>query len=303
MSQITSDISTAEHARLRRRVADLEQQLDTLLTTTQEGATKQLLQSLSLVEAAFESTADGILVVDLTGRITRWNQRFAQLWRTPLQFLESGDDQAVLGHGTQQLRDPASFFEQVSNLYAQPEAESFDILDFADDRVFERYSCPQRIGTTIVGRVWCFRDVTARVRAERERIQMQEQVITMQAAALAELSTPLIPISNTTVVMPLIGSIDSRRAQQIMETLLSGISSQQAAIAILDITGVVTVDTHVADALLRAAQAVKLLGAQAILTGIRPEVAQLIVALDIDLTNLATFSTLQAGIAYALKQR
>jgi len=120
---------------------------------------------------------------------------------------------------------------------------------------------------------------------------------------LAELSTPLIPISNATVVMPLIGSIDSRRAQQIMDTLLSGIASQQAAIAILDITGVVTVDTHVADALVRAAQAVKLLGAQAILTGIRPEVAQLIVALGIDLTNLATFSTLQAGIAYALKQR
>jgi PAS domain-containing protein len=175
MSHPTSDPSAAELVRLRRRVTDLEQQLDTLLTTKQEDATKQLLQSLSLVEAAFESTADGILVVDLAGRITRWNQRFAQLWHTPLQFLESGDDHAVLAHGTQQLRDPASFFEQVRDLYSQPEAESFDVLDFADGRVFERYSCPQRIGTTIVGRVWCFRDVTARARAEHERMRCRSR--------------------------------------------------------------------------------------------------------------------------------
>ena len=120
------------------------------------------------------------------------------------------------------------------------------------------------------------------------------------AAALAELSTPLIPISDDTVVMPLVGTIDSRRAQQVIEGLLVGIVETRAQVAILDITGVPVVDTQVANALLRAAQAVKLLGAQVVLTGIRPEVAQTLVGLGVDLTGIVTRSTLQSGIAFAL---
>jgi rsbT co-antagonist protein RsbR len=99
--------------------------------------------------------------------------------------------------------------------------------------------------------------------------------------------------------MPLIGSVDSRRAQQVIETLLQGIAASGAQVAILDITGVPVVDTQVADALIRAAQAVKLLGAQVVLTGIRPEVAQTLVGLGTDLRGIVTRSSLQSGIAYA----
>jgi rsbT co-antagonist protein RsbR len=120
---------------------------------------------------------------------------------------------------------------------------------------------------------------------------------------LRELSTPLIPISDAVVVMPLIGAIDSRRAQQVMETLLQGLAQRQAETAILDITGVPVVDTQVANALIAAAQAVKLLGATVVLTGIRPEVAQTLVGLGIDLRGIITRASLQSGITYALGRR
>jgi len=139
--------------------------------------------------------------------------------------------------------------------------------------------------------------------AEREERQRQAEVIRVQAALLHELSTPLIPISEHAVVMPLIGSLDTRRAQQVLGTLLHGIAEQRATVAILDITGVPVVDTQVANTLIRATQAVKLLGAQVVLTGIRPEVAQTLVGLDVDLRGIVTRGTLQAGIAYASTAR
>jgi rsbT co-antagonist protein RsbR len=148
-------------------------------------------------------------------------------------------------------------------------------------------------------------DITGRKRAEemlRQSIALEE-TIRAQNAALAELSTPLIPISDEVTVMPLIGAVDSRRAQQVMETLLEGIAQTKARVAILDITGVPVVDTQVANALIRAAQSVKLLGAQVILTGIRPEVAQTLVGLGADLSAITTRSSLQSGIAYARELR
>ncbi len=147
------------------------------------------------------------------------------------------------------------------------------------------------------------RDVTRQRRAERERQAMQEQIIQAQQAALRELSTPLMPIADGVVAMPIIGTIDSMRAQQIMETLLQGIAEHSADIAILDITGVKVVDTQVAGALLRAAQAARMLGAQVVLTGISPEIAQTLVHIGAEMREMVAKPTLQQGIAYALEQR
>lgn len=144
------------------------------------------------------------------------------------------------------------------------------------------------------------RDLSEVLQAEAERAALQQQIIDAQQAALRELSTPLLPISDDTVVMPLVGTIDSMRAQQIMEALLEGIALYQTDTAILDITGVRVVDTQVAQALIRTAQAVKLLGARVVLTGIQPHLAQTLVHLGVDLGALITRSTLQAGIADAL---
>jgi anti-anti-sigma factor len=144
-------------------------------------------------------------------------------------------------------------------------------------------------------------DITERRETEQRRNEVQETVIAAQQATLRELSTPLIPLRDDIVVMPLVGALDSSRAQQIMETLLEGVARQGARAAILDITGVSIVDTQVANALLQAAQAVRLLGAQVVLTGIRPEVAQTLVGLGVDLEAIVTCATLQDGIATVMR--
>ncbi len=144
------------------------------------------------------------------------------------------------------------------------------------------------------------RDLTERKRQETEREALQQQIIDAQRDALREISTPLIPITDNVVIMPLIGTIDSRRAQQIMEALLEGVARHQADLVILDITGVSIVDTQVAQAFIQTAQAVRLLGAQVMLTGIQPQIAQTLVHLGVDLTGIQTEGSLQAGIAAAL---
>jgi rsbT co-antagonist protein RsbR len=147
-------------------------------------------------------------------------------------------------------------------------------------------------------------DITERAQWEeavRQTIQ-QEEVIRHQAAVLEELSTPLIPVSDDVVIMPIIGTIDSTRAHRVLESLLTGVAAARARIVILDITGVVVVDTQVANVFIQAAQAVSLLGAQVVLTGIRPEVAQTIVGFGVDLNRIITRGTLRDGIAYALQR-
>ena len=130
--------------------------------TERKHAEAELRKTLSLLSATLDSTADGILVVDGEGRITSFNQKFSEMWRIPGPILEARDDAAALGFVLQQLRDPDAFVAKVQELYSQPEAESFDTIHFADGRVFERSSKPQRVDGATVGRVWSFRDVTER---------------------------------------------------------------------------------------------------------------------------------------------
>ncbi len=147
------------------------------------------------------------------------------------------------------------------------------------------------------------RNITAEYEVERQREVLQEQMIEAQRATIRALATPLIPLAEGLIAMPIVGSIDAARAQQILETLLRGISAQRARTAILDITGVKLVDAAVADGLLRAARAARLLGAEVILTGVSPEVARVLADLSIDMGGLVTCSTLERGIAHARRPR
>jgi len=145
-------------------------------------------------------------------------------------------------------------------------------------------------------------DITERKRRNAERLAAQEQVIARQSDALRELSTPLLPIADGVLAMPLIGVISPARAEEIQHTLLRGISAQRARLALLDVTGVHTMDADVARMLVSTASAARLLGAEVVLTGIPPAVALALVELDVDLTNVKTMGTLASGISFALRR-
>jgi len=119
-------------------------------------------------------------------------------------------------------------------------------------------------------------------------------------AAIRELSTPVIRVHRAVLLLPLVGTVDSHRAQQIMETLLTRVVDEQARVVIIDIAGVAVVDTKVADHLLKTTEAVRLVGADTILTGISAQVARTIVQLGVDISSMHTRSRLGDGIEVAL---
>ncbi|MFI8495998.1 RsbT co-antagonist protein RsbRA [Peribacillus butanolivorans] len=131
--------------------------------------------------------------------------------------------------------------------------------------------------------------------------QTWERTVSLQKIALQELSAPLIPVLEGITVMPLIGTIDTERAKQIMENLLTGVVKHRSEVVLIDITGVPVVDTMVAHHIIQAAEAVRLVGAKCILCGIRPEIAQTIVNLGINLNEVITKNTLKKGIEVALE--
>ncbi|KAB8137952.1 STAS domain-containing protein [Gracilibacillus oryzae] len=128
-----------------------------------------------------------------------------------------------------------------------------------------------------------------------------ENTVSLQRLALQELSAPLIPVMDNITIMPLIGTIDTERAKLIMENLLEGVIKHNSEVVLIDITGVPVVDTMVAHHIIQAAEAVRLIGATCILVGIRPEIAQTIVNLGIDLSKFPTKSSLRKGFNTALK--
>jgi rsbT co-antagonist protein RsbR len=255
--------------------------------------------SRSYVDNIIESMLDPLIVLHANATIERANRAATQLfgytrdeWSgLPLATLLG--DKAIVKRVVQvaEKRQPLSNIETIGMVR---DGRTVPVALSASPMVDD--------GDTQV--VCVVRDITERKQAEETMRQnvLQAEVIRAQAAAIAELSTPLIPISDRVLVMPLIGSVDSRRAQQVIETLLYGVSAHRVEAIIIDITGVAVVDTQVANAFVRAAQAVKLLGAQLILTGIRPEVAQTLTGLGLDLQNLITRSTLQSGIVFAMTQ-
>jgi PAS domain S-box-containing protein len=149
--------------------------------TQRRDAQSEASKSLSLLRATLESTADGILVVDLNGKILSFNQKMADMWEVPSEIFASGDDQAAINAALAKLVYPEDFMAKVMELYRDPDQASYDVLELKDGRTFERYSQPQRIEDVPVGRVWSFRDVTSRLRADA-----QERALTQEQAARAE---------------------------------------------------------------------------------------------------------------------
>ena len=132
-----------------------------------------------------------------------------------------------------------------------------------------------------------------------EELREKMRTIALQTEAILELSTPVIQVWDEILVLPLIGTVDTARSQQIMDDVLHAVVKQRATVVIIDITGVAVIDTRVANHLINAVEATRLLGAVAILTGVSPDNAQTLVRLGVDLRRVATRSSLQKGLKHA----
>ena len=158
----------------------------------------------------------------------------------------------------------------------------------------------------LMGLAGIITDVTALHQREDAVRRLEAEVTTartqleQQRGVLDELAVPVIAIWESILLLPLIGGIDSRRAQRLTEDVLVAVQQQRAQVLLIDLTGVPVVDTGVASHLIQTVEAALLLGCQSVLVGIRPEMAQTLVSLGIDLSRILTLSSLQAGLQSAI---
>jgi len=171
---------------------------ETRVPATAAPDVKTLEQSLSLLRAALDSTADGILVVDSTGRIADYNDRFVSMWRIPPDIINSKNDSRVLEFVISQLKDPEFFLAKVRMLYDNPHDSSLDLLEFKDGRIFQRSSRPQLLKGRHVGRVWSFSDITAQKRIEAA-LRLKNLVFDTSIAAnsIADLNGIITEVNST----------------------------------------------------------------------------------------------------------
>ena len=144
-------------------------------------------------------------------------------------------------------------------------------------------------------------DTTEARRVERE-LRDQLDVVSRQRQVIQDLSTPILQIWDGVLALPMIGVIDSMRTAEVMDSLLAAVVRDRARFALLDLTGVEAVDTKTASYLIDLVRAIRLLGAEGVITGIRPSVAQTIVLLGVELNEITTLGNLRAGLRHCIVQ-
>ncbi|CAN5879017.1 hypothetical protein BH20PSE1_BH20PSE1_02040 [soil metagenome] len=147
--------------------------------------TEELAHSLAMMRATLESTTDGILVTDGGGKVTGFNGNFVEMWRAPSETMDSREHRQLLEVWGRQFKDPDQFRLRVEEIYASSPPESYDLLELVDGRVVERFSKIQRIDELNVGRVWSFRDITERRRAE-EALQKQSEWLRVTLGSIGD---------------------------------------------------------------------------------------------------------------------
>jgi rsbT co-antagonist protein RsbR len=289
---------------LRTEDGTMQLLLTVLVDVTERLRAEQALrESQERYRAIVELAPFGVLV-HRAGRIVYINPAGARI-------AAGGDTAAMLGRDVMELvlpEDRAKVAARIRSTYGEGEAvppieEKFYRLDgtpyvaevAARPVIFEGAPAVQVV----------FTDITARRNAEEaeRRAIAQEQTIRAQEELLRALSAPLIPLDDGVVAMPLVGRVTAERAARILEVLAQGVVEQGAEVAILDVTGVPEADEATVDALVRAARSIRLLGADVVLTGVKPSIARTLLALGADLGGVATRATLREGIRHAALRR
>jgi PAS domain S-box-containing protein len=274
------------------------------MTKTIEGSTLERSSAGNRVSAGLQTTAEhfrmlvenmkdyAIIILDIDGRVSSWNpgsetilgyrsseiigQHFSRFF--PTEEVQRGKPEMEL---------------KVATAEGRSEDEGWRVKkDGARFWSNEVITALRDQGGTLCGFGKVMRDLTERKRAEEKA--------TLQAREIFEISTPVIQIWDGVLMAPLIGTLDSERTQKLMERLLERIVETNSAVALLDVTGVPTIDTRTAQHLAETTTAVRLLGAQAVLTGVRPAIAQTLAHLGVDLGEITTRSSLAAGLRVAL---
>ena len=274
------------------------------MTKTIEGSTLERSSAGNRVSAGLQTTAEhfrmlvenmkdyAIIILDTDGRVASWNPGS----ETILGYRSSeiiGQHFSRFFPSEEVQRGKPEMELKVATAEGRSEDEGWRIKkDGARFWSNEVITALRDQGGALCGFGKVMRDLTERKRAEEKA--------TLQAREILEISTPVIQIWDGVLMAPLIGTLDSGRTQKLMEGLLERIVQTNSAVALLDVTGVPTIDTRTAQHLAEMTTAVRLLGAQAVLTGVRPAIAQTLAHLGVDLGEITTRSSLAAGLRVAL---
>ncbi len=294
--ELTKEALQAEVERLRRR--DEEREAELVALRARQDAEGRLVSG-AVLRGFLEHTPALMFVKDLEGRFLLVNKEFERFVGRPREEILGKTGSAFLPPEGARVSDEserrALAEGRAQYLHAIPRPEGTQYYQSIKFRIEDEGGAVRGVGTVAI-------DVTREQQDVEERASREAEILARQATLIRELACPLLPIAEHVVAMPLVGAIDESRAQQITDALLAGMSQYNARVVILDVTGLRVVDTHVAGALVKAAQAVKLLGARVVVTGMRPAVAQALVELGADLAGIATLGTLRAGIAWAMRR-
>jgi rsbT co-antagonist protein RsbR len=265
------------------------------------------LGSLSLLQASIDALPDAIFVKDLEHTWIAMNQGFCRLIGHPYAALLGRTDKDFW-----QAEEAEAFWRGDDEVFQSGEMQDKEEVATGADgvsRTLWTRKFPLRDAEgKVVGLAGICIDVTAikaRLR-EAERLETenheQKRLISAQTAMLDQLAVPVVQLWEGILLLPLVGAISDRRAEQILESLLQAIRSSSARHVILDVTGVPIMDVANAGSLVRAVKAAGLLGCQSILVGIGPQIARTLIALDVDFTDVVTRGSLQSGLELAMKE-
>lgn len=276
-------------------IGQLAQAFNSMTTQLQ-----QRLKELRRLAAVLDNTSDLVSIADMQGQVIYTNNAGLELvgraGQDPTTMSIADFHPPEVAQRTQAELVPALMTQGVHMWESEVQHTDGHAIPVSQVSTLIRDDAgePEAMATIM-------RDLTAQKQAEAERARLQEEVIEAQQQVIRELSSPVIPVMDQIIVLPLIGSIDTLRARDITRTLLAGINKYRAKVVIIDVTGVPLVDSGVANHLNKTIQATQLKGARTIVTGISEAVAETIVDLGIDWSRIETLSDLQTGLVAALK--